>query len=49
MCAPLTTLQDEKSNNLMTLKTVPGSTVYLFYLCALNDEGIVQFLQLLPG
>lgn len=41
MCAPLTPLQDEKSNNLMTLKKVPGSTAHLFYLCALNDDGIV--------
>lgn len=43
MCAPLTPLQDEKSN-MMTLKKVPGSTAHLFYLCALNDDGIVLFV-----
>lgn len=44
MCAPLTLLQDEKSNNLMTVKKVPGSTAHLFYLCALNDDRIVPFV-----
>lgn len=41
MCALLTPLQNEKSNNLMALQKVPGSSAHLFYLCELNDEGIV--------
>lgn len=44
MCAPLTPLQGEKSNNLMTLQKVPESTTHLFHLCALDDEGIVVFI-----
>lgn len=43
MFALLTHFHDEISNNLVSFKKVPGSTAHLFYLCALNSEGIVQF------